>query len=312
MAPLHADRSQESHIDPRGADLAETARCPPASPSLGGITANPGLLVVDEDGHARDAIASTLSRLEIDVRTASCGAEALALAGRTNVDLVVSELYLPDMTGIHLMNRWRKTGAEPSFLFMGADLTLSAAVAAMQIGALTVLEKPLELSMLTAIVSHALRRDDRSASTHAAVTSPSRVNRPRPVADRWAGYVWKACESVTDPKTLSDWARFTGISYSSLCEVCCLLGIRPHAARDLTRVLRAIVQAPLEDCRPEVLLDVSDRRTLRNLLRRTGSASGADMPASVEELLLRQTFIPAGNEGIIALRAVIARSRRPG
>ncbi len=271
--------------------------------------------MVDGDAAARESVAATLARPGLSIGTAASGQQALDLAARTPFDLILSELHLPDMTGTDLVGHLTRIGAEPCFMFLSSRLTIHTAVEAMRIGALTVLEKPVAPEILQAAVFDALAQPACTTpppgtlpATPAAgpVAPPMLEKPPRPVADRWASYVWKACGSLTDLKTLAEWARFLGVSYSSLSETSRLLLIRPHDARDFARVLRAVVQGALQDCRPEVLLDVSDRRTLRNLLRRTGSR-GATAPLSVEEFLDHQLFIPQDNEGLIELRALIER-----
>jgi len=284
--------------------MARTVFVQESTPEPATLRATHGsILVVDHDRGARDTVVAMVSRPGITVRTASTGAEALALAPRVQVDLVLCELVLPDMGGLDLSAGLRRAGTRAWIIFFGTDVSIHTAVEAMRTGALTVLEKPVDPDMLKATVFGALARPDRPSSSRAA---PAYDKPPRPVADRWASYVWKACGSLTDLKTLGDWARFIGMSYSSLCETCRLLDIQPQEARDLTRVLRAVVQASLQDCRPEVLLDVGDRRTLNNLLRRSGLTRGAAL--SAVELLDRQTFIAADNEGLIALRALIERA----
>jgi len=62
-------------------------------------------------------------------------------------------------------------------------------------------------------------------------------------------------------------ATCAGVSYSSLRECCGLVGIRPHDARDLTRMLRAVIQSRRQGCAPDVLLDVSDTPDLDNAVR---------------------------------------------
>ncbi len=268
--------------------------------------ARASILLIDDDDESRERIATAFTRSGMDVVTAVSGAEALAVASERRFDLIVSEMYLVDMTGINVVNRLRRGGGDLSFIFVSAFLTITATVEAMQAGALTVVEKPLDTDTFFTTVLAALALSGHAPAPAAAAASPARVERPRSVADRWARYVWQACGSLGDLKTLAEWARFVGLSYSGLCETCRLLDIRPHDARDFTRVLRAVVQSHRQDCRPEVLLDVSDRRTLRNILDRTGIGRSTGS-VSVEDFLSRQTFIPANNEGLLALRALIDR-----
>jgi len=135
---------------------------------------------------------------------------------------------------------------------------------------------------------------------------PCFITTPRSTAERWAVRVLKASESDGDLKTIADWAMFVGVSYSSLCESCRLLSIRPHDARDFARILRVVIQSRANECQPEALLDVSDRRTLNRLIARAGIR--LDEPnrfASIDEFLRRQQFVDANNQGLTALRKML-------
>src|SRR5438876_6556088 len=68
---------------------------------------------------------------------------------------------------------------------------------------------------------------------------------PRSVVERMVAYVVKVLDSHGDGangdfKTIDEWAKRVGVSYSTLCETCRLLGIRPLDARDFARVLSAL------------------------------------------------------------------------
>jgi hypothetical protein len=130
-------------------------------------------------------------------------------------------------------------------------------------------------------------------------------------AGRWARYVANACSSEDDFRTLSSWARFIGVSCSSLCESCRMLGIRPRDARDFTRMLRALIHAAAHRCSPLVLLNVSDRRTLRNLLERSGLRNVATAPLSVDGFLETQQFVPRDREEVRLLRLILLSSGQP-
>jgi hypothetical protein len=130
-------------------------------------------------------------------------------------------------------------------------------------------------------------------------------------AGRWARYVANACASEDDFKTLSNWARFIGVSCSSLCESCRMLGIRPRDARDFTRMLRALIHAAAHRCSPLVLLNVSDRRTLKNLLERSGLRNSSTVPVSVDRFLEAQRLVPRDREEVRLLRLLLFPSGRP-
>jgi len=83
--------------------------------------------------------------------------------------------------------------------------------------------------------------------------------------------------------------------------------IQPLAARDLTRVLRAVIQSRVSGGRIGDLLDVCDRRTLDALMKRAAVSPrqrGREIP--VDQFLASQQFVPAGNAGLAMLRALLS------
>ena len=84
------------------------------------------LLVVEDDAAQRLSIEALLGHDDIEVTLVSTGAEALAAVQETNVDCVVLDLRLPDMTGFELLEQLGKlpNGAElPVVVFTGKDLS---------------------------------------------------------------------------------------------------------------------------------------------------------------------------------------------
>jgi FixJ family two-component response regulator len=256
----------------------------------------PTVLIVDSDPTMHEILTAALRPLGVTARSAGSGVEGLTIARSNRLDLMLIELRLPDMPGMEVVRLLREDGLHVPFVLISGSVTVPMTVEAMRLGAIDVIEKPLAVDKLISILPIARDR-------------PRVPRRPRSVAERWALYVLKACESDGDLKTLEAWARFLGVSYSSLCESCRLLGVRPHAARDLSRVLRAVLKASAERCRFEVLLDISDRRTLNSLLARAGfdeSAPGRCM--SLQAFLDGQRFVPPDNEGVILLRHLLLES----
>ena len=116
----------------------------------------------------------------------------------------------------------------------------------------------------------------------------------------------KGCTSESDLRTLEDWATCACVSYSSLRESCRLLGMRPHDARNLVRVLRAVIKSRQHQCPPAAMLDVSDSRTLEQLMARAGVDVGAAAGSvSIDQVLRSQRFIAFDNEGLRVLRPLL-------
>jgi ActR/RegA family two-component response regulator len=263
------------------------------------------LLIIDGDFKTRECLYYSLKPIGWNIVAVSSGASGIDVAKFNPFDLVVIELTLPDMTGIDVVRRIENEVGHVRFILIGSCLSSSAIVEAMKLDALYVIEKPIVADVLISAACCAAETKPAAALCRARRRSPTHI-RSTPVAERWTRYVLKACESDADLKTLSDWARCVGVSYSTLRETCSLLGMRPHDARDLTRLLRAIVQASMYQCRPEVLLDVSDRRTLANLMQRAGTtAVSPKTPVSLEQFFESQVFVEGDSEAIRLLRLLV-------
>jgi len=265
------------------------------------------VLVIDADEETAQNLSHAFAPLGCDVLAATSGAAAIAIAQSKPFDLFVIAAKLPDMTGLEVARAVRtQIGAAP-FILIGSNLATSSVVEAMKLGAIDVMDEPVVydnvVSLFYSDVRYRLRTPRADMSDGARDRSNDEARRVRPVANRWARHVLKACESDGDLRTLAEWARCVGVSYSSLRESCLLLNIRPHDARDLMRLLRAIVQAATYNCRPELLLDVGDRRTLAALLKHAGPREGhCSLPLSIAEFLQSQTFVDPNNEGVSELQ----------
>jgi CheY-like chemotaxis protein len=270
-------------------------------------------LIVDDDIRAREMLSQALLRHGLQVTIASSGSEAFATARRERVDTIVIDLCLPDMRGTEVVRLLRREGHRVGFILVSTALTVPVTVEAMRLGALGVMEKPIKLEDLLSLLPERPATEAPHASTGAARRRPAPVplaaTPPRSSAERWATYAARACEAKGDLKTLDEWARFVGVSYSTLCESCRLLGIRPHDARNLVRMLRAIRISSVHRCPPEVLLDISDRRTLKLLLERAGlGSSSRTWTSSIDDFLTRQQFVASDNEGLSVLRTLLTTS----
>lgn len=144
-------------------------------------------------------------------------------------------------------------------------------------------------------------------ATQSALAIPE-IAHPISTAERWASYVLGACKAERDPRTLGIWAHEVGVSYTTLCESCRLIGVQPRHARDFARVLRVIVQSSLYSCQLASLLDISDRRTLHGILQNAGFSHHENLSreVSVTGFLNQQQFITPDNAGLTIVRDVFA------
>jgi DNA-binding response OmpR family regulator len=254
---------------------------------------HPSLLIVDDDLGTRETFGTAFTLAGVSVQTTDSGSNALIVTKARHFDLLLLDFRMPGMNGTEVVRRLRDEGRAMPFVLMTAFPTVELAVEAMKLGALDVIEKPLGIDDLVARIVPLVRRpvsERVRVGSHVAALAPAA--RPRSVAERWAAHVVRACDSDEDLKTIGEWARFVGISYS-LCEGCRLLDIPPHDARDFARLLRAVIRAAQWDGRIGSFLYVSDSRTLKKLLDQAGCAAGTNAPpVSATEFIKRQHFVP--------------------
>jgi len=106
------------------------------------------ILVVDGDPKTRDALVASLSRSGTAAQAVSDGAQALAAIGKTVYGLVITEMRLPDISGLELLRESQRTTAKPPVVILSGDGTVERAVEAMQAGAADYLLKPVSLEVL--------------------------------------------------------------------------------------------------------------------------------------------------------------------
>jgi DNA-binding NtrC family response regulator len=112
------------------------------------------ILLVEDDDATRKGIAMFLRAEGHEVTAASGGSEAFAALRREPHDLVVSDIRMPGMDGLTLLERLREGGNAMPVLMMTAYATVQEAVRALQAGADDYLTKPLNLDELTVRVQH--------------------------------------------------------------------------------------------------------------------------------------------------------------
>lgn len=113
---------------------------------------NPKVLLVEDDADLREALLDTLELNDIDVMAAHDGMDAIAKLNQGAVDLVVSDVNMPNMDGHALLAWLKQHKPQLPVVLMTAYGNVTQAVEAMQNGAADYLAKPFEASKLVAIV----------------------------------------------------------------------------------------------------------------------------------------------------------------
>lgn len=116
------------------------------------------ILLVDDDEPTRKGVLMFLRAEGHEVTSVSGAAEALAALRRAPHDLVLSDIRMPGMDGLALLDRLRKEGIETPVIMMTAYATVEQAVQSLQAGAEDYVTKPLHLGELAARIQRLASR----------------------------------------------------------------------------------------------------------------------------------------------------------
>jgi two-component system, NtrC family, response regulator AtoC len=114
------------------------------------------ILIADDEPHMRRLLEIMLQKMGHTVFAASDGQEALELARKNPVDLVITDLRMPRMDGITLLSRLREEGQDVPVIVITAHGTVESAVDAMKRGASDYLLRPFDLDALELAIERVL------------------------------------------------------------------------------------------------------------------------------------------------------------
>ena len=120
----------------------------------------PYILVVDDEPDIRNLVQEILEDEDYEVATAKNGETARAALRSRKPELVLLDIWMPDLDGITLLKEWAEGEGLPCpVVMMSGHGTVETAVEATQLGAYDFLEKPLSLAKLLLTVERALEVD---------------------------------------------------------------------------------------------------------------------------------------------------------
>ena len=125
----------------------------------------PAILVVDDEDGIRSTIHEILSDEGYRVRTAANAAEARESNSSDEPDLILLDIWMPDIDGITLLKQWTENGElHCPVVIMSGHGNIETAVEATRLGAVDFIEKPLSLQQLLRTVEATLEDVQPSAA----------------------------------------------------------------------------------------------------------------------------------------------------
>src|SRR6201984_2407633 len=127
------------------------------------------VLVVDDEPALLELVSLTLSRMNLQTRTAPDLGSARRLLKAERFDLCLTDMRLPDGDGLDLVAWIQEHRASVPVAVITAHGNVESAVRALKLGAFDFVSKPLDLGVLRQLVRSALKLGSRASGDVAAV-----------------------------------------------------------------------------------------------------------------------------------------------
>jgi two-component system response regulator HydG len=157
---------------------------------LNGTDNKPSVLIVDDETGILDSLNILLRNEGFTPRTAHGGKAGLAAIAETRPDIVLTDVRMPNVTGVEILAAARQSDPDVPVILMTAQATLQSAMQAVNEGAFYYIQKPFRNDELIAILRRAaehrnLRVENKSLKQAIKRAERSGVTRPVGVSKSW-------------------------------------------------------------------------------------------------------------------------------
>lgn len=116
------------------------------------------ILVVDDEESIREFFEIMLKREGYQVLSASNGMEALETLKKQTADLIISDIQMPEMSGMELLTKVKEADPEAVLIMVTAFGSTETAVEAMKLGAYDYIQKPFKIDEVKIVIRQALEK----------------------------------------------------------------------------------------------------------------------------------------------------------
>ena len=115
------------------------------------------ILVVDDEENARVGLSKLLEREGYEVESVANGYEALNVLNRQDVNVIVTDINMPEMNGISFLKELNKSYPKSNVIMITAYGGVESYIEAMNLGAFEYLNKPVKIDELKLILQKMFR-----------------------------------------------------------------------------------------------------------------------------------------------------------
>jgi len=116
------------------------------------------LLIIDDERSILALLSTVFTKEGYEVKTSLSASKALDLIENQDFDLVISDIKLPEMSGMEILRKVKLKKPELPFVMITAYGSIKQAVEALKVGALDYVLKPFDVEELKIVVAHGLEK----------------------------------------------------------------------------------------------------------------------------------------------------------
>ncbi|MGD0843508.1 MAG: sigma-54 dependent transcriptional regulator [Geobacteraceae bacterium] len=116
------------------------------------------ILLVDDEEPVRESLQLLLKNADYLISGCGSGEEALQLLANEQFDIIVTDLFLPDITGIDILTKAKRFSPSIEVILITGHASAETAVRAMKEGAFDYITKPLNIEELRVIIAKAIEK----------------------------------------------------------------------------------------------------------------------------------------------------------
>jgi EAL domain-containing protein (putative c-di-GMP-specific phosphodiesterase class I) len=254
-------------------------------------------LVADDDDDARGLLAKGLRAMGYKVLAAANGREAVDLLAKEPVDAVVTDISMPEMSGIQLLRAIRSRDADVPVVLVTGSPDIESAMQAVKLGAFLYLTKPVDLEELERVMARAVRLGRIARLKQEALTlvgsglGGADLLGLEASFDRALETLWIAYQPIVRARdgTLYGYEALVRSRELSLPHPGALLDAAERLDRviELGRAIRTAAATAMRDAQPDALLFLNLHS--RDLLDATLYAADTPLAAIAQRVVLEIT-----------------------
>ena len=118
------------------------------------------ILIVDDEKAIRNTLKEILEFEGHEISLAVDGTEGLSMATSDNYDVIFSDIKMPNMDGMELLDKLNESGVDSSVIMISGHGSIDSAVECIRKGAYDFIQKPLDLNRILITLKNATEKSD--------------------------------------------------------------------------------------------------------------------------------------------------------